>query len=191
MQLRTLEDVDPRRKTVLVRADLNVPLDEGAVSDDFRIRSALPTIRALREASAKVVVCTHLGRPKGRDESLSTRPVAEAMAALAQVDVHHVPDVAGPVAATAVHDAGPGDVLLLRMGRKRRAPPPCVHGRRPRLRLPRQKHRLSTAATTNRQSAPARDAESPQRRNNYGAMSPGHFLFFYIVSPLNPITPTT
>jgi phosphoglycerate kinase len=113
MQLRTLEDVDPRRKTVLVRADLNVPLDEGAVSDDFRIRSALPTIRALREASAKVVVCTHLGRPKGRDESLSTRPVAEAMAALAQFDVHHVPDVAGPVAATAVHDAGPGDVLLL------------------------------------------------------------------------------
>ena len=113
MPLRTLEDVDPRGSTVLVRADLNVPLDDGAVADDFRIRSALPTIRALRQASATVVVCTHLGRPKGRDERLSTRPVAETMADLAQFDVRHVPDVAGPTAAHAVAEAGPGDVLLL------------------------------------------------------------------------------
>ncbi len=113
MPIRTLDDVDPRGRRVLVRADLNVPLDDGRVTDDFRIRAALPTIRALREGGAVVVVCSHLGRPKGWDESLSTAPVAAAMAELAGFDVRHVGDVAGPAATTAIADAEPGDVLLL------------------------------------------------------------------------------
>ncbi|MEX1279383.1 MAG: phosphoglycerate kinase [Acidimicrobiia bacterium] len=113
MPIRTLDDVDPRGRRVLVRTDLNVPLDDGRVTDDFRIRAALPTIRALREGGAVVVVCSHLGRPKGWDESLSTAPVAAAMAALAGFDVHHVADVAGPAAEAAVAEAEPGDVLLL------------------------------------------------------------------------------
>lgn len=113
MAIRTLDDVDPRNRRVLLRADLNVPLDGGTVTDDFRIQSALPTIRALREGGAVVVVCTHLGRPKGRDASLSTKPVADRLAELGGFPVRHVPEVVGPMVATAVGEAAPGDVLVL------------------------------------------------------------------------------
>ncbi len=113
MPIRTLDDVDPRGKRVLVRSDLNVPLVDGKVGDDFRIRSAIPTIRALREGGARVAVCSHLGRPKGRDESLSLAPVAKKMSEIAGFPVTHVGDLAGPVAASAIADAAEGDVLLL------------------------------------------------------------------------------
>lgn len=83
----TLDDVDVGGRVVLVRSDLNVPLDDGQVSDDFRIRSALPTLERLVEAGAAVTVCSHLGRPKGEDPSHSLEPVAEHMDGLTDLDV--------------------------------------------------------------------------------------------------------
>lgn len=83
----TLEDVDVDGATVLVRSDLNVPLEDGEVADDFRVRAALPTLERLVEAGADVTVCSHLGRPEGRDPSLSLRPVSERMAEMTRHDV--------------------------------------------------------------------------------------------------------
>jgi phosphoglycerate kinase len=83
----TLDDVDVDGAKVLVRSDLNVPIEEGEVTDDFRIRSALPTLERLVAAGADVTVCSHLGRPKGPDPSLSLRPVAERMA---EMTINHV-----------------------------------------------------------------------------------------------------
>ena len=81
--MRTVRDLPVEGARVLVRADLNVPLDGGRIADDSRIRAALPTIRYLREHGAEVVVCSHLGRPKGEpDPALSLRPVAERMSEL-------------------------------------------------------------------------------------------------------------
>ena len=83
----TLDDVEVAGLTVLVRADLNVPLDRGRVTDDFRLRAALPTLETLVERGARVRVCSHLGRPKGVDLAYSMRPVAERLAELSRCDV--------------------------------------------------------------------------------------------------------
>lgn len=83
----TLEEVDVGGQVVLVRADLNVPIEHGVVGDDFRIRSALPTLDRLVAEGAAVTVCSHLGRPKGEDASLSLKPVAERMDELSDYDV--------------------------------------------------------------------------------------------------------
>jgi len=83
----TLDDVDVSDKKVLVRSDLNVPLDGTEVADDFRIRSALPTLESLVREGADVTVCSHLGRPKGEDPAFSLRPVAEVMDAMTELQV--------------------------------------------------------------------------------------------------------
>ena len=83
----TLDDVDVAGLDVLVRSDLNVPLEDGAISDDFRIRSALPTLERLVDAGARVRVCSHLGRPDGPDPAFSLRPIADAMGALTEKEV--------------------------------------------------------------------------------------------------------
>ena len=83
----TIEDVEVDGRAVLVRSDLNVPLDDGEVADDFRIRAALPTLERLVEAGAAVTVCSHLGRPKGEDTSFSLQPVARHMDDLTDLDV--------------------------------------------------------------------------------------------------------
>jgi len=103
-----------RGQRVFVRADLNVPLREGAVADDTRIRASLPTLRQLRNAGARVVVASHLGRPKGqRRPELSLRPVAERLAELLGAPVTFAEDCVGPAARQAVEDLGEGDGALL------------------------------------------------------------------------------
>ena len=110
----TLDDLDLDGAKVLVRSDLNVPLDEGQVGDDFRIRMAIPTIARLRDAGAIVAVCSHLGRPKGNvDPAFSLEPVAARMAEIAGFDVGFVPATHGEAVQAAVDAAAPGSVLML------------------------------------------------------------------------------
>ena len=92
--MRTLDDLDVEGKRVLVRVDFNVPQDEDrSITDDARIRGALPTLRELRERGARLVLLAHLGRPKGRDEKFSLRPVAERLSELLGEDVALSPDL--------------------------------------------------------------------------------------------------
>lgn len=83
----TLDDVEVGGLDVLVRSDLNVPIENGAITDDFRLRASLPTLERLVDAGARVTVCSHLGRPDGPDPELSLRPIADAMAALTSKEV--------------------------------------------------------------------------------------------------------
>lgn len=109
--LGDLGDVDGKR--VLVRVDFNVPLDDGAVSDDTRIRAALPTIEELRRRGARLVLVSHLGRPKDRDPALSLRPVAERLAELTDAEVKLAPGVIGDEVRALADDVTPGNILLL------------------------------------------------------------------------------
>jgi phosphoglycerate kinase len=111
-RLPTITDSDYRNRTVLVRADLNVPIRNGVVEDAFRLESALPTVHALRNGGARVVMCSHLGRPKGVDPTFSMRPVGERLAMLGGFEVTVATDVAGPGAAAAVA-AQRDDVVVL------------------------------------------------------------------------------
>lgn len=110
----SVEKLDVAEKTVLVRVDFNVPLEDGAVADDTRIRAALPTIQYLTRAKAKVVLVSHLGRPKGAPVSgLTLRPVAERLAELLEAPVAFSPQTVGEEAAANVGKLSPGEVLLL------------------------------------------------------------------------------
>jgi phosphoglycerate kinase len=109
-----LSSGDLRGKRVLVRSDLNVPLDGQTITDDGRIRASVPTIRQLSEAGARVVVCAHLGRPKGApDERYSLAPVATRLGELLGDDVVFATDTVGESARAAVEAAQDGDVVLL------------------------------------------------------------------------------
>ena len=112
---KTVRDIDVAGKRVLVRADFNVPFDEdGRIADDRRIEAALPTIRYLREQGAKVILCSHLGRPKGKVvEELRLTPVAERLSELLGVEVVKTSDCIGSQAARVVDAMKPGDVVLL------------------------------------------------------------------------------
>jgi phosphoglycerate kinase len=110
--LSTIDDLAVDGSTILVRADLNVPLDRGEVADDFRLRAALPVILTLRERGAQVVLCSHLGRPDGVDPEFSMGPVGRVLAALGGFPLVVADDVAGPGARAAVA-AGSDDVVLL------------------------------------------------------------------------------
>jgi len=103
-----------RGARVLVRADLNVPLKDGRIRDDTRIRASLPTLRRLLAAGARVVLASHLGRPKGGpDPALSLRPVAARLGELLGREVRFCPSVVGPEAEAAAAALGDGEVLLL------------------------------------------------------------------------------
>jgi phosphoglycerate kinase len=110
---RTIRDVDPSGKKVLVRVDFNVPLAHGVVADDTRIRAALPTISSLTERGAAVVLCSHLGRPKGADPKDSLRAVARRLGELLGRDVPLLPDSVGTAVRDAIARLRPGDVVLL------------------------------------------------------------------------------
>jgi 3-phosphoglycerate kinase len=110
---KTVRDIDVAGKRALVRADLNVPLDKGAVADDTRIRESLPTLEFLIERGARVIVCSHLGRPKGVDPSLSLAPVAKRLGELLARNVAFASDCVGEPAADAVTAMSAGDVVLL------------------------------------------------------------------------------
>ncbi|MGZ4651058.1 MAG: phosphoglycerate kinase [Kineosporiaceae bacterium] len=113
--MTTIDDLgDVRRKRVLVRSDLNVPLDGTTITDDGRIRASVPTIRRLADAGAKVVVVAHLGRPKGApEERYSLRPVATRLADLLGREVRFATDTVGPSAHDVVATLTGGDVALL------------------------------------------------------------------------------
>lgn len=115
MRFRTLDDlpVDLSGQRVLVRVDLNVPMADGRVSDATRLRAALPTIAALADCGAVVLLLSHFGRPKGRDPGLSLRPVADALADILGRPVALLPDCAGPDVAAAVADLAPGSIAVL------------------------------------------------------------------------------
>ncbi len=109
-----LDQLQADGRTVLVRADLNVPLDGGTITDELRITASLPTITRLREAGAKVVLMSHLGRPKGQVvEDLRLAPVAERLSALLDTEVAYARDTVGEEARAAVAGLAPGDVALL------------------------------------------------------------------------------
>ncbi len=115
MNKKTVRDVDVKGKKVLVRCDFNVPLDEnGKITDDTRITAALPTIQYLKEHGAKVILCSHLGRPKGQvNEKYSLKPVAEELTNLLSTDVKFANDVTGESAKSVTSSLNEGDVALL------------------------------------------------------------------------------
>src|SRR5579864_3832828 len=114
MGQRRLSDVDLAGKRVLVREDLNVPLENGVVTDRTRIDAAVPTLQMLRDAGAKVIVMSHLGRPDGKVvEALRMTPVGAALAQALGCDVKVATDCIGPTVQAAVAAMHDGDVLLL------------------------------------------------------------------------------
>jgi phosphoglycerate kinase len=113
-QFRTLDSTEVKGKRVLTRVDLNVPMENGKVSDATRIERVLPTIRELSDKGAKVILLAHFGRPKGGpDEANSLRPVAAAVSALLDRPVGFAPDCIGDAAAKAIAAMKDGDVILL------------------------------------------------------------------------------
>ncbi len=111
---KTIRDIDVNGKKVLVRVDFNVPLKDGAVSDDTRIRGALPTIQYLLDKGAAVILCSHLGRPKGEaNPKYSLKPVAEYLKGLVSNPVYFAEDCIGEAAEKAAAALKPGEILVL------------------------------------------------------------------------------
>ena len=112
--LRTVRELDVEGKRVLVRVDFNVPLHEGKVANDKRLRESLPTINYLVEREAKVILASHLGRPKGKVvEELRLNPVAQRLSELLGRPVRKLPDCIGPQVEQAIAELEPGEVVLL------------------------------------------------------------------------------
>ena len=111
---KSIRDIDVHGKRVLVRVDYNVPIAEGKVTDDTRIRAAMPTVEYLLQHGAALILCSHLGRPKdGPDLKYSMRPVAAHLSALLGQPVAFAEDCIGPTAEAAAKGLQPGDVLVL------------------------------------------------------------------------------
>lgn len=114
MAKKTVRDIAVKGKRVLVRADFNVPIENGKVTDDTRIKETLPTIQYLRENEAKVILISHLGRPKGKiNEKYRLTPVAQKLQELLGIPVLKIDDCLGDKPATAIKAMQPGEVILL------------------------------------------------------------------------------
>ncbi len=113
--MKNIRDIDIREKKVLIRVDFNVPLDgQGNITDDIRIRGVLPTINHALDENAKIIICSHMGRPKGqRKEELSLAPAAKRLSRLISKEVRLAPDCVGPEVKAMVEAMQPGDVILL------------------------------------------------------------------------------
>jgi phosphoglycerate kinase len=111
---RTVRDLEVGEgERVLARVDFNVPLEGGRVADDARIRAALPTIELLRDRGARLILCSHLGRPKGRDPETSLMPASERLGELLEAPVHQAPEVIGPQVRRGAKRLTAGGVLVL------------------------------------------------------------------------------
>jgi len=111
---RTIKDLDLRGKKALIRVDFNVPIKNGTIQEDTRIRASLPTIRYALEQGATVILMSHLGRPKGKPNlEFTLKPVAEHLSKLLGKPVQFAEDCIGPAAQAAIDKAGPGGVVLL------------------------------------------------------------------------------
>ena len=113
MTFKTLDDLAPAGKRILVRVDLNVPMEDGHVADSTRLERILPTIRELSQGGGRVILLSHFGRPKGVDKSQSLKPVTTALAAELGSRIAFCDDCIGPHAAKAVAAMQDGDVLCL------------------------------------------------------------------------------
>ena len=113
MDYKTIKDIKFKDQVVLVRVDYNVPMKDGKITDNLRIRASIPTLEYLRDGKAKkIILISHLGRPEGRDKSLSLAPVAKELGKLIP-NVSFVDDVSGPDVEAAVENMKDGDILLL------------------------------------------------------------------------------
>jgi 3-phosphoglycerate kinase len=111
---QTIRDIDLKGKTVLLRADYNVPLKDGKITDDYRIKQSLPTVEYLLKHDVKLIICSHLGRPKSaKDTQFSLFPVAKRLQQLLDRPVEFATDCVGPAADKAAKNLKPGSVLLL------------------------------------------------------------------------------
>src|ERR1700745_2882884 len=110
---RTLDEADVKGKRVLVRVDLNVPVENGKVADTTRIERVAPTIREIADKGGKVILLSHFGRPKGPDPKQSLKPFAPAIAAVLKRPVAFAEDCIGERAAAAVNAMKPGEILCL------------------------------------------------------------------------------
>ena len=116
MDKKTIRDIEVKDKRVLVRVDLNVPMDEitGQITDETRITAIIPTIEYLLEKRAKIILCSHLGRPKGNVvESMRLAPVAKRLSEILGLPVKTTDDCVGPQVEEAVSQMSPGDIMLL------------------------------------------------------------------------------
>ena len=114
MNKKTVKDIDLKNKRVLMRVDFNVPMADGKVTDDKRIRAALPTIQYVLDQNASLILMSHLGRPKSASDSqFSLRAAAEVLSTLLARPVQMAPDCVGPEVETMAKDLKPGEVLML------------------------------------------------------------------------------
>ena len=115
MNKKTVKDIELKGKRVLMRVDFNVPMDKGVVTDDKRIRAALPTIQYVLEQGAALIVMSHLGRPKGAgfEAEFSLKPAAEVLSQLLNRPVKMAPDCIGPAVEAMAHALQPGEVMML------------------------------------------------------------------------------